>query len=581
MFTKAEQKFSWLYLGARRTIFMFILFWIVTGSGGCFEHYYQTNTVHKVDADTVKKLIRANKYFILHASDEIFALRNVKVSSEFLDGNLDSLSANHESYLDPQKPEKNSYSKQNAGDVFREVHIYLEKRDSSQASIHVPLADISRMDIYGPDVKHTKRATVASIVGVTLVTAGVIGLIVAAGQANHSQPAPPANGGGGEGGGISCSPLIYLTDSGNSSFQGTLFSGAIFNSLSRKDWLPLNLSQPAEKLTLSVEGEKNEQLFLHDLALLQVVHRRGEKVLFDRHGTILSFKNPISPFHATIGEPAPGLLREISSPDSHSYSFTNEGQDQHSSDIVFDFKKPKNTRKGKLIIRAKNSFWANNIFGQYKALYGEFYQSMIKRKDSSNHEKVEQCELDQFLPILVSIKERTGWKYQDYFPTPGSHIFRDMIMELDLDQLAKADHVEIMLQTCFYFWDLDYAAMDFSEEDQFTADTILPARLTISGQNPAVLKSSSDYTHQQISAGQTLNLEFNMNRTGDPNSECSYFLTGRGYYHDNVKYQGQPNLTEITRFSGKGAFDRYSREKLMEYAEDLKSKYVQVQMKDK
>ena len=96
------------------------------------------------------------------------------------------------------------------------------------------------------------------------------------------------------------------------------------------------------------------------------------------------------------------------------------------------------------------------------------------RKDKADPEKVLQCELDQFLPILVSVKVKSGWKFVDYFPTSGNTRARDLIMKLDLSEFSNSDHVQIRLQTTFMFWDLDYAGMDFSQGNSYQV-SVIPA----------------------------------------------------------------------------------------------------------
>ncbi len=553
---------SWIFL---LLLPLMILF------SGCFTHYFQTNTVHEVDAKTVENLIKEKKYFILHTSNYAYELADPTLSDGYLNGRLDSLLTIHKDNLHPKKPNANRFPGQAAEDILYEVHLYTALPDPPASPLHIPLGDFTRMDVYELDKKSTSKAEVRSIVGIALTTAGAVGIIIAIVQennANNNQP-PPTSSGNSET--ITCSPQVYIMNDQEALMEGTLYSGAIYASLERNDYLPLSLANPAPKqIQVMVKGEKNEALMFHDVRLLEISHPADRRVLLDRHGKVLLCGQPVSPFHASIGDGKKNVMHDILAPDAKYYSFTNDVQGAHASDIVLDFRKPKGIASGKLLIRAKNSPWAYYLFRQYKSLYGEYYNTLIRKKDSADANKVLQCELDQYLPLIVSVRKDGQWKFMDYFPTPGNSGPRDLIMELDLSDQKDADQVEVRLQTTYFFWDLDYAAMDFSKNDEYESRTIDASRLFISG--PDLKQKEVNFnseSHLSVSDQQRLNLEFQIGQKENTNQQFSYFLVGKGYYHDDTKFPGKPNFAEISKFSGKGAFDQYSRKKLDELVQAM------------
>ena len=79
-------------------------------------------------------------------------------------------------------------------------------------------------------------------------------------------------------------------------------SGAIYASLKRIDYLPVNrFEKNSDKLNLILTGEKNEELMMKDLKLIQVTHDTGQKILIDKNGYALAYENPVTPEHAFIG----------------------------------------------------------------------------------------------------------------------------------------------------------------------------------------------------------------------------------------------------------------------------------------
>jgi hypothetical protein len=109
------------------------------------------------------------------------------------------------------------------------------------------------------------------------------------------------------------------------------------------------------------------------------------------------------------------------------------------------------------------------------------------------------------------------------------------------------------------FWDLDYVGMDFSQENSYQV-SVIPACNEFKEQpgTGVVGQFSNDQSSVEIKDGEKLNLDFEINGKPGNDSKNSFFLAGKGYYHDNTSFEGKPRYTELLRFAGKGAFDKYS-----------------------
>jgi hypothetical protein len=535
-------------------------------SGGCFQHYYLVNSSRHIDSSTLLKLIDAQKYFIVHDNyhKTEFAISNLKVSNEILEADSGPLLSEHTSFLNPTRPDHNRYPVNFQDIALNEVHLYSQIPINDSGHLSIPLKNFDRIDVYQPDKKSTNKSTVGSIVGITLTTAAVVGVIVAIADAPKTDPNPQPQT-------VNCSPQVYLTDNDHTELQGTLYSGALYASLERTDYLPIHVPQPdGNKLQLTVQGKKEEDIFVHGIHLMQVTHNDKEQALIDRKGQILIYHDPVSPEKADIGGHA-SAGQEILARDGKYYSFTNHPKGENSSDIILDFKKPKGISTGKLIINAKNSRWSYYLFSQFKSLYGDSYPGLLLRKDKADPKKVLQCELDQSLPLLVSVKDKSGWKFVDYFPTSGNTRDRDLIMNMDLSEFSSSDHIQIRLQTTFMFWDLDYAGMDFSQENSYQI-AILPVSKQFTenpGTDPAI-RFPDDHSSVEINGGEQLRMEFTIQSKAGNGLKNSYFLEGTGYYHDNTAFEGKPRYAELIRFTGKGAFDKYSREKFASLVKNLR-----------
>jgi hypothetical protein len=524
---------------------------------GCFRHFYSTNTTNQIDSASLMKLIGAQKYFILHdlSHNKEYALNNVRVSNENLTAEMGPLLSEHTLYEHPPRADRNAFSGKNEDVVLYEVHLYSKNPGNDSLKVNIPFKEFSRMDVYELDKKSTNKSKVGSIVGVSLTTVGVIAVIVAASEASTTVQTTPST--------VTCSPQVYFTQNNQTVVQGTLYSGAIAASLERSDYMPLTIGEHAgDKIRLTIKGKDEEDIMLNSVQLMQVTHKENDQVLIDRKGNALVYSNPVSPVQASIGT-GQDLRSEVKARDGKYYSFTNHTGEGNSSDILLSFRKPRQSTSGKLIINAKNSAWSYYLFNQFKSLYGKYYPDLILKKDKADPRQVLQCELDQFLPMLVSVKYKGEWKFIDYFPTAGISNSRDLIMNIDLEEFKDSSNIQLRLQTTYMFWDLDYATMDFSTNNVCRIENI-PASMVslVNRDNESIFPDESgQHSNIVVKGPLRLDLEFNIHPSLETGMKNSYFLAGDGYYHDNSRFEGEARVGELSRFSGKGAFDKYSREK--------------------
>ena len=539
----------------------FLAFALLSLTAGC-HNYYMASPINKNYgvAKAIDSLKLQDKYFILRSGYHVFHMKNISLDNDnkMLKATLEILPADHQMYVYKDRNEKMIYKKTDHDDlkVFNEAHIFIKPDTTiSPGDYSLRLTDIKKIELI---TKNKAKSTTSHIVGGIVIAAASALFVV--GVAALLTPTPTITIGGG--GGSFCSPQVYTVNSNQSELNGTLCSGAIYASLKRTDYLPVNEIDPnSDRLNLIVRGEKNEELMLKNFQLMQVTHDAQQKILVDKNGQVLAYRNPIAPEHAFIGQGI-DVVNDINAPDEKYYSFTNKPENGGSS-VVLDFTKPLDATSGKLIVRGKNSNWAYYVFSEFKKLYGNYYQSFLQKKDKENSSRVLQCEVNQSLPLLVSVNNGKGWKIVDYFFTPGNAASRDMIMQLDLNNFKNQDHLQIKLQTVYRFWDIDYAAIDFSNDLPVSVSYIMPTEFYKSGNMSQPVQFSKIDTSLPIRGDEQLHLTFKINENA-AGKENTYFLQGGGYYHDNTVFSEKPQLTELRKCTGKGAFDKFSRRKFEE-----------------
>ena len=91
----------------------------------------------------------------------------------------------------------------------------------------------------------------------------------------------------------------------------------------------------------------------------------------------------------------------------------------------------------------------------------------------------------------------------------------------------------------------------------------MPTEFYKSGNISQPAQFSNNDTSLPIRGDEQLHLTFKVNNSA-AGKENAYFLQGGGYYHDNTVFSEKPQLTELRKCTGKGAFDKFSRRKFEE-----------------
>ena len=523
-----------------------ILFLLVTAVilAGCFQHYFKTNTQNNVDAATVQKLLVADKYFIVHFGNTVKELLNVSVTSEKLEADIDVLLPEHAEYLNPNTNKANRVKYKDKINTLAEVHLYTTQAyNVSQTHISIPLSSFNRLDVYTFDAAATNLNHVLSILGITILGGAVLSAIIVA---------------------IACNcPQVFVNNNGQYEFVSGVYSGAIYSSLERNDYLPLPSSAIANNTCqLKIANVKNEEQFMNREQLMEVSHPVGTNVLVDRHGNIFSYEKPQAPVSAIINRQT-DIKNQLVVTDDNSYLFDSEKGENGFSNVTLTFNKPTNAKKAKLIIHGGNSVWSGYVYHNFTDMFGNAYGKWRDEKDKSDPKEMEQWQIDQQLPLMVYVERNGKWELADYFAHTGNTASRDLIMELDVSKI-QSEQVKIKLQTVYQFWYLDFAGIDFSN-DELTVSHLLNASSIVktdgSDQKETLSTCDKNYCHLGADEGIALQFEVTPAPAGQTNS---YFLVSSGYYHNVKKNDSKPQAAELLKFRNKGAFDEYSRNKFAE-----------------
>jgi hypothetical protein len=523
------------------------MFLIITLSS-CFLNFYKTNTKASIDATTASRLSSENKYFIIHFANSTNGLENAHVSNDSLYGTIVLLTPEHSNNLYPvANSNKNRVKAKDKKHALMEVHLYTNAElKSTDSVLAAKVSSFNRADVYELNKSATTTNHILSAVGVTVASVVIIGGIALA---------------------IACNcPQVYVENNGTYNFTSGLYSGAVYSTLERTDYLPLTtVPYNVKNISLKIANAKNEEQFINKVELLQVRHSVNTNVLADRHGNIYSYEKIIAPISA-FTDNKNNIVNVLKQTDEQYYSFDNNANKNGFSDVRLIFDKPANAESAKLIIHARNTYWGGLLHKEFINLFGDDFEKWRAKQEAANPKDLEKWQTDQALPLMVYIKTNNEWKFIDYFQLIGNTASRDLIMNINTKNIS-ADKIELKLETAYRFWDLDFAGIDYSNNQNFTTTVIEPTEAIKSddtNEQLTLLNSDKNYVH-------LVNDEYVSFKYQIPSSEtaeASYFLVSGGYYHSLEQITGKANYNELLKFKKQSAFDNFSREKYKE-AQDV------------
>ncbi len=519
-----------------------------------FSCYYYTYTVDKnPSVEKLDKLKNSPNYLIIHQADQAYNLRNIKVDqqAQTLNGVLQPLPPDHLKYLEtkPQPGSSNRYKKTSSrpGEatpyVVNEVHFYVNNlllTDGKELTI--PLSSIEKIEVYDPDTGATTASFILGGIGIFFGALLIVAIIFLLTKS-------------------SC-PFLYVNNGQEFVFAGEIYSGAIFKSIERDDYLALPRLNIDSVLEIKISNKLKEQQFINQVGVLQVSHPRGTKILPDRYGKIHLLQSRVEMIKANVGKQDIKAL--IQKHDSIQFSFNAEHRNDYFNDVVITFPKPKNVKEGHLILNLKNSLWGDYVFGEFTKLFGSAYPSWIEKQNKKEKPDLAGWTTEQGLNIKVSIEQNNEWKYVDIVDLVGPLAFREVVVPIELTG-NSSDLLKIRLSAGFMLWDLDYAGIDYTADENIDVSYLNPLTAIANDGTNALssLTEKDNVYHVQKNIGDEVAITFRLAANKSAGVQ-DYVFHSRGYYNHVRDYKESPQVSELLSFKMNGRFSRFSKEKLDE-----------------
>ena len=540
---------SFIFKFVNRPVRLIIVITLLSQIQGCY--YYKVTRSTEPPAPAVLKLQDENKFIILHYGDSAWQFKDIMADDNTITGGIFLLQG-HEKYRTTDAQGANRYKNRASKDeseVLNEVHIYTsELVQSESVQVSVPIKSINKIEIYDPAVGATIASWVFSGLGLAIPVVFVVALLTKE----------------------SC-PFIYISDDDAYRFVGEIYSGAIYPSLERDDYLPLpgaKQGQSEYKIKMTNEVYEIQNTNLVELQVLD--HPSGSTVLMDKYGNCQTMSNPQSPVEA-INLKGRNIINDIKERDTLLYFGDNPEKDQVSTDgIILKFNRPPHSNSAKLVIKAKSTFWLDYVFTRFHGLFGDQYDCWVEKQETIPDKQMKSWQIDQKIPLLVYIEKGKRWKYVDYYNVTGPMAAREDVLSIDLADITS-DTIKIKLEFGFMFWEIDYAAIDYSSNVPVTKRTaLLESAIDNRETDVKKLLGSSDlFYYVQEKIGDEVNMTFAI--PPRIQTEQTLVLHSKGYYKILLDAKGEQQVKYLLPFRKKGRFPEYSGELFRQHTRtDLK-----------
>ena len=366
---------------------------------------------------------------------------------------------------------------------------------------------------------------------------------------------------------LSC-PFIYIQDGEDERFMGEVFSGSVTENMARHDFMPLPDFDPVDGVfELRIANEMKERQYT-DLAALECVeHPAGLEVLMTPTGMPILFAAPHLPAEAVTDDGMNcGAL--VAARDGIAYDFTAPCEDRENfSSISFGFENPEGAAEAHLVLHVKNTVWSGMMYESFMSMFGNRYDDYVEHQRNRSVEQKTQWLKDQGQMLEVQLRRNGRWETVHWVNLPGPYAFRSEVVPLDLSKV-DGGAVELRLVAGHHFWELDYAAIDYSEQPGLSKTSLaLLSAEDEKGQDVAahLFEVDEDYL-ERLFVGADATLQFQALPAPEPGNAHSVFLHTCGYYEPIREYKGTANMLELRKFKEPGYFPRFAKERFNDIA---------------
>ncbi len=511
---------------------------------GCAYYKYTKNRqdkYYKSDKPDQWKELDKRNILVVHSGSTLKEIYDVTLNKEtnVITGNIRPLDATAMYYYNKIMQDEDSIARREKKRVSKiatkQVHFFLKKAEiPDSTTMKFVLSDIEKVDVSEQaDVNILINLGIAA--GIAAVGGGVFLLIA-----------------------CNC-PHVYVDNGSGLQMNNSMYTGAKAPQLERFDYKQLpDYFKDSSSFSLSIVNELNENQYTNMLELMVAVHTENVEIVADKQGSLHTIQAPQLPVQAADNN-SNSILKDVSLSDKISYKFNADNKSEL-SEALLTFKTPEDKPlHGKLILRLRNSPWSAHVYHEFITLFGKNYSKWVEKNKDQTKEKRELWMREQGILLQVEVKTDKGWQSAGEVDLMGEANFNSIVVPVKIPPSSK--NLEIRLRSGFMFWELDYAAVDFSPNQKIEIQKLKPQSATGSdGQDfTQALSFDDDLYMEHMGKESSTKVTFKSLHT-NPELKRTLILRSKGYYISKDEFTGKTHLKELKKFKNPGQLSRFSRD---------------------
>ena len=416
------------------------------------------------------------------------------------------------------KRNNGSFFKRNNKQALSFVHFYSVRHSVEEPEFKVPYSDINSLMYHEVD---WGASIMTSTLG-PLITIGSIGALIA----------------------CNCPYMDVIDENGVSHFQGTMFPGAIFESLERTDRLVMDMSPSGEQVQVRISNALPEREYINEVKLFRYEIEEGERLAINSEGELVAIADIELP-ESSSDNGGNNWADEVAEKDGTVFGFDNVPSRDEFNRLDLQFQIPEEGQDLNLVINAKQSEWLENVANNFFSLFGTRFDDWVAKNDKKDSQSFAADAANRGLSLRVLAKVNGEYQLITWFQDAGTKSFRDMIVNLP-PGLNYGEKLEIRLESAYRFWEIDQVALANSARDQVDYEELpMTSAITNKGNDASASLADVDGDYSEIlKQGDYVDLNFE-NLNYRPEVETRLVLKGTGYYHHERNYTNEPNMKAL------------------------------------
>lgn len=433
--------------------------------------------------------------------------------------------------------------------------------------ISIPLSQAELIWVY-----KTSQASAFLVGGAVILAVGAIIAIIAVSTYSHPRRTT-----------TECCPFVYSFDGEKYMFDAEPYGGAICQGLERTDWCPLeNLAEIDGQYKIMIANELEEIQHTNMMALLVVDHPEDTAVAPDASGKIHSIARPVAPIKAFDAK-GNDILPFVVQNDRVFWTSRMEGRDPEKKEdlrdeLIFEFPKPRDAKKAKLLVNAGTTHWGSHAIKRYLDLYGnsvhDWYDS-VKTQGPEYYRFVNMHVRDELYALNIRVETEKGWIPKGFMRGGGPLISENRVYPLNISDVA-GDVLRIKFTPPVNFWMINHLAVDYSDDAAIQVTEVKPLRAFDNrGRDilDAIISDDSAY-HVMPAMGDQAQLIFEAPPRAEGKQRSLLFKI-KGYYDIHLDGEGEPQLATIDRLQTEPGFVvQYAFKEYLKWRDEVMSRYL-------